>query len=131
MSKARAKGRRVEHLVVALHTDIGVEAERMPLSGSLGGKYRDDVLIAGTVRAEVKARKNGEGFKVLETWMKDCPLLFLKRDRVAPMVVMTAELYQELAKARWGIDTSGHLSHIVKHAAHTNTHGGSDDGIAR
>lgn len=101
MSKSKAKGTRVENLIVKLHTDIGVEAERMPLSGSLGGKYSDDVLIAGTVRAEVKARKDGAGFKVLETWMKGCPLMFLKRDRQEPMIVMTASLYKELAACRW------------------------------
>lgn len=102
MSYAKDKGRRAEHAIVKLHTDIGVEAERMPLSGSLGGKYSDDVLIAGRVRAEVKARKSGTGFKTLETWMKDCPIMFLKRDRVAPLVVMTAAMYQELALAHWG-----------------------------
>ena len=121
MSKARAKGRRAEHAIVALHTEVGVEAERMPLSGSLGGKYRDDVLIAGTVRAEVKARKNGEGFKTLEGWMKDCPLLFLKRDRVAPLVVMTAQLYQELAAARWALDISDTSRHIASQTDHTSS----------
>jgi Holliday junction resolvase len=103
VSRAKDKGRRAEHAIVKLHTDLGIEAERMPLSGSLGGKYKDDVLIANTVRAEVKSRKSGEGFKTLETWMKDCPIMFLKRDRVAPLVVMTAAMYAELALARWGI----------------------------
>lgn len=101
MSKSRDKGRRAENAIVQLHTDIGVAAERMPLSGSLGGKYSDDVLIAGTVRAEVKARKNGEGFKTLETWMKNCPIMFLKRDRVEPLVVMTAAQYRLMAAALW------------------------------
>lgn len=102
MSKAKAKGRRAEHAIVKLHTDIGIEAERMPLSGSLGGKYADDVLIAGTVRAEVKARANGAGFLTLEKWMKNCPIMFLKRDRAEPLVVMTAAQYRELALALWG-----------------------------
>ncbi|MCA2991181.1 hypothetical protein [Gemmatimonas sp.] len=102
MSRSKDKGRRAEHAIVKLHTDLGVAAERMPLSGSLGGKYRDDVLIAGVVRAEVKARKNGEGFKTLEGWMKNCPLLFLKRDRVDPLVVMTAAQYRIMAAATWG-----------------------------
>lgn len=104
MSKSKAKGTRVENLIVKLHTDLGIEAERMPLSGSLGGKYRDDVLIGGPegVRAEVKARKHGEGFKTLEGWMKDCTLMFLKRDRQPPLVVMDVALYRELAQLRWG-----------------------------
>ena len=101
MSKSKAKGTRTENVIVKLHTDLGIEAERMPLSGSLGGKYSDDVLIAGTVRAEVKARKNGEGFKTLETWMKNCPIMFLKRDRVEPLIVMTAAQYRLMAAATW------------------------------
>lgn len=106
MNKPKDKGRRAEHFIVKLHTDIGVHAERMPLSGSLGGQWSDDVLIDGSVRAEVKARKNGEGFKTLETWMKNCPIMFLKRDRAEPLVVMTAAQYRTLARALWAPGTA-------------------------
>lgn len=97
MSKSKDKGRRAEHFVVALHTNVGVEAERVPLSGSLGGKYSDDVVLPFG-RGEVKARKNGEGFKTLEGWMKDCAALFLKRDRQPCLVVLTQEAYVDLVR---------------------------------
>ena len=49
MGKAsRDKGKRRERQVVALHTDLGVHAERVPLSGATayqGGGYDVEVYI--------------------------------------------------------------------------------------
>lgn len=104
MSKSKDKGRRAEHAVVALHTAVGVEAERVPLSGSLGGKYSDDVDLPYG-KAEVKARKTGSGFKTLEGWMKTCAALFLKRDRAPFLVVLTQDAYVDLVKRAYGRDT--------------------------
>ena len=116
MSKSKAKGRRVEHLVVALHAAVGVRAERVPLSGSLGGKYSDDVDLPYG-KGEVKARKGGEGFKVLEGWMKACAALFLKRDRQPFLVVLTQDAYTDLVRRAYG-DVEGlavrrTVSHVV------------------
>jgi hypothetical protein len=130
MSRAKAKGRRAEHDVVNRHLAIGLHAERVPLSGSLGGKYSDDVDLPYG-KGEVKARANAAGWLTIKKWMKGCASLFLKEDRVPPLVVLRWDVYEELLTKAYGLDTSGHLSHIVNHAAHTTTHGGSDDGIAR
>ena len=46
--------------------------------------------------AEVKARAGGDGFKTLERWLGDNDLLFLRRDRSTPLVVMPWSLYQDL-----------------------------------
>jgi Holliday junction resolvase len=97
VSKSKDKGRRAEHDIVNRHLALGVTAERVPLSGSLGGKYSDDVDLPYG-KGEVKARKNGEGFKTIETWMKTCAALFLKRDRVAPLVVLTWDAYADLVR---------------------------------
>jgi hypothetical protein len=39
------KGRRLENLVANTLMSNGIPAERTPLSGSLGGKYRSDCII--------------------------------------------------------------------------------------
>jgi hypothetical protein len=101
VSKSKAKGRRAEHFIVAMHRTVGVPAERVPLSGSLGGKYSDDIDLPYG-KGEVKARKNGEGFKTIEAWMKDCQALFLKRDRQPPLVVLTADTYIDLVSKAYG-----------------------------
>jgi Holliday junction resolvase len=73
MSKAsRDKGARAERELVALHAEIGIRAEKVPLSGGTGyrGNGADvDVYAFGSnaapIVSEVKAGGNGEGFAVL------------------------------------------------------------------
>ena len=91
----RRKGDRIERQIVALHTDMGVKAERVPLSGAAGGSFSGDVDIyacgsdAAPMVGEVKARAGGQGFIVLEKWLADNDILFLRRDRVTePLVVL-------------------------------------------
>ena len=96
MGKAsRDKGQRRERQIVALHLDMGVKAERVPLSGA--SKYRGngadvDVYALGPDAAplvsEVKARASGEGFTTLERWLGEFDALFLVRDRAEPLVVL-------------------------------------------
>jgi hypothetical protein len=91
MGKAsRDKGARREIAIVARHRNIGVKAERVPLSGA--SRYRGngaDVDIypfgpdAAPLLCEVKARENGEGFKTIEAWLGDHDVLFLQRDQEA------------------------------------------------
>lgn len=94
-NKAKIKGDRIEREIVDLHKEMGIHAQRVPLSGAAGGAFAGDVLIID-MRAEVKARANGEGFKTLETWLGGNDLLFLRRDRELPFVVMPWVTYQKL-----------------------------------
>lgn len=87
---------RVEREIVNLHREAGVSAERVPLSGSAGGSFTGDIVIGEGIRAEVKARKDGAGFRTLEGWLGDNDLLFLKRDRKDPLVVMPWHIYIRL-----------------------------------
>lgn len=84
----RRKGGRVEREIVAALKAAGVPAERVPLSGGAGGSFTGDVVVAGRWRAEVKSRKNGAGFKVLEDWLGSNDMLLLKRNRAEPLVVL-------------------------------------------
>jgi len=92
---SRDKGNRVERKVVGLLAERGITAERVPLSGAAGGSYSGDVQI-GSLRAEVKARKSGEGFRTLEKWKGDNDLLILSRDRAEPLIVMDFELFTKM-----------------------------------
>ena len=82
-----------------LHRDMRVECERMPLSGALGGDLSGDLHIEKTFKAEVKARRDGEGFKTLEKWMGDNDILFLRRNNKKPMVAMSWDSYVEMVAA--------------------------------
>jgi len=93
LNRSRDKGNRIEREIVNRHLDAGIYAERVPLSGAAGGSFSGDLRI-GELRGEVKARRSGEGFKTLERWLGDNDLLFLRRDRSEPLVVMNWATYQ-------------------------------------
>lgn len=111
-NRSKQKGSRIEREIVQLHRDIGIDAERVPLSGAAGGSFSGDIEITyckfddpyephpkpdlHMLRAEVKARSNGQGFATLERWKGDNDLLFLRRDRRPPLVVMDWETYAKL-----------------------------------
>ncbi len=90
----RRKGDRIEREIVALHRELGVNAERVPLSGAAGGSFSGDVDVyahgadAAPLVTEVKARASGAGFATLERWLGDNDALVLRRDRAEPMVVL-------------------------------------------
>ena len=102
---SRDKGQRGEGQVVALHTDMGVKAERVPLSGA--SHYRGngadvDVYALGPDAApmvsEVKVRASGEGFTTLERWLSENDMLFLIRDRAEPLVVLPSRSWRRILK---------------------------------
>ncbi len=92
----RDKGARRERELVNKHLELGVHAERV------GVAYAPDHDIdlypfgrdAGALVAELKARKSGEGFKTLESWLAENDLLFLWRDRQDPMIVIPWRVWE-------------------------------------
>jgi hypothetical protein len=102
--RSRDKGNRTERALVRLLQDAGFGAERIPLSGSAGGKFSGDlsVPLLGIDRtAEVKARANG--FRELYRWLEGRSLLVVKADRREPLVVVPWRVAIEIATAaEWG-----------------------------
>jgi Holliday junction resolvase len=102
-AKSRTKGARIEREIIERLREIGVAAERVPLSGAShykGDAHDVDVYAWGRdeapLVAEVKGRKDGAGFKVLERWLGEYDLLFLRRDRDDPMVAMPWRVLERL-----------------------------------
>lgn len=104
MNRSKQKGDRIERELVQRHREAGIPAERVPLSGAVGGQFAGDLRIAGNLKGEVKARGGGDGFKTLERWLGDNDLLFLRRDRAEPLVVMPWTQYEELLRGKRPID---------------------------
>jgi Holliday junction resolvase len=110
MSGARHRrvGNVCEREVVDRHRDLGIKAERYPLSGSSrfrGSGHDVDIYAFGTdaapLVAEVKKRKNGAGFTTLEQWLGEFDLLFLRRNHADPLVVIPWRVWAALlAKVR-------------------------------
>jgi Holliday junction resolvase len=92
--RSRVKGDRIEREIVSRHAEIGIKAERYPLSGASrfrGSGHDIDIYAFGTdegpLVAEVKSRRSGAGFVTLENWGEyDC--LFLRRNSAEPLVLL-------------------------------------------
>jgi Holliday junction resolvase len=107
-ARHRQKGNRIEREIVDRHIEIGVHAERYPLSGASrfrGSGHDVDIYTFGRdeapLVAESKARKNGAGFVQLEAWLGEFDLLFLRRNNADPLVLLPWRVWAALlAKVR-------------------------------
>jgi hypothetical protein len=91
---SRSKGARIEREIVAIHDEIPCPAEKVSRSGYTG----EDLVIADEFSAEVKARS--EGFKLLDRWLGDNSLLFIRKDGIRyPGVYMPWRVYAQLMAA--------------------------------
>jgi hypothetical protein len=108
-AKSRTKGARIEREIIERFRAIGVHAERVPLSGAShykGDAHDVDIYAFGRdeapLVAEVKGRKDGAGFKVLERWLGEYDLLLLRRDRDDPMVALPWRILERLiGRGKW------------------------------
>ena len=95
--RSRDKGNRAERAIVAFLQDRGFAAERVPLSGSAGGKYVGDVtipLLGRDMCAEVKVRAHGFSHY---SWLDGREILIVKQDRREPLVILPLRLAAEIA----------------------------------
>lgn len=103
---SRNKGNRVERELVNKLKDVGFDTVRVPLSGAAEG-FKGDINInissRETLIAEVKARKDGAGFKQLEDWKGDHDYLFLKRNNCDPMVAMDWDEFLRLLQLAYDV----------------------------
>jgi hypothetical protein len=96
--RSRNKGTRVERALVRYLQERALAAERVPLSGSTGGRFVGDLSLPllGVDRCvEVKCRANG--FRELYAWLDGRDLLIVRADRREPLVVLPLRLAAEIA----------------------------------
>ena len=92
----RAKGRRVEHLVVKMLQDMGLFARRQPLSGAIRD-FPHDVyakLPDGDLICEVKARAKPP--QVILNWLGKADVLFIKPNNAPFTVHMSEDTWRRL-----------------------------------
>lgn len=108
-ARSPVKGARVEREIVKLHRQIGVPAERVPLSG--GARYQgngEDVdlypfgLDAAPLCCQVKALNGPRGTKGITDALGDADALFLRYDAepghpaLPPLVVLPWATWERL-----------------------------------
>jgi len=94
---SRAKGDRFERAIVRLLQDHGIGAERVPLSGSAGGRYSGDISIPCLGRdLVVEAKSRGTGFRQLYKWLEGRDALITRADRCEALVILRLDLAAEI-----------------------------------
>ena len=97
---SKDKGNRAERALVRFLQEQSFAAERVPLSGSAGGRFGGDVTVPllGVDRTiEVKAR--AKGFVEIYRWLEGADLLVIRADRRVPLVVLPLRLAAEIGMA--------------------------------
>jgi hypothetical protein len=102
MNRSKERGAAAVREVQQLHRRAGIDCEAIPQWGRPGTAYDGDLIIRGDMRASVRARASGEGFRLVEDWLGRSDALFLKRDGVIPLVVLPFEQYRNLLARRQG-----------------------------
>lgn len=102
---SRQKGDRFERACVKELSDLGVWAERVPLSGAAGGTFTDDLYVEVCgVREQIECKTRARAWADLFGWLqapnhaKPPFCLFIKADRTPTLVVMTIEQFARLSK---------------------------------
>ena len=106
---ARQKGDRFERECVKLLLDSGVPAQRVPLSGAAGGMFSGDIhvtVLGRNEKAECKSR--ARAWSDLYGWLVDNFVLFIKKDREEPLVVLRLSDFIALAKGQKNGDPVDH-----------------------
>lgn len=98
---SRDKGARVEREIVNALQELGLAAERIPLSGAVKNRH----AAAGDLWCPVKnidrlieVKCRSDGFKQIYEWKSGHYALVIKRDRDTPLVIIDLEDFAELAK---------------------------------
>ena len=137
MGKAsRDKGLRRERAIVEVHTKCGIRAERVPLSGAThyrGNGADVDLYVRGVapLKAEVKARGEGNGFRTLERWLGANDALFLWRDRAAPFVVLPLHVWLEIVRRSARVDADADADRVERRRSMELGPVPSNDAVAR
>lgn len=98
---SKRKGSGYELEIVRDLQELGLAAEKMPMSGQLGGKYSGDVSVpvqGQDWRAECKRR--AREFGRINGYLGSNDVLFCRDDRSRTLVVMTIDQFARLAKGQ-------------------------------
>lgn len=96
---SRNKGARTERALVRLLQDRGFAAERVPLSGAAGGRFKGDIsvpVLGDDWLIEVKCR--AEGFREIYGWLAGNDALIVKADRQKPLIILPLDMAAEIIK---------------------------------
>ena len=96
-SKSKQKGYRTEYNLVKRFQVAGIDAKATgDENGALPDHPHDIKIKNPDMIVEVKARKNGAGFKTLKRWMGSADALIMHEDHEESLVAIALPLFIDL-----------------------------------
>jgi len=102
----RRKGNGFERGVVALLQERGLNAVRVPCSGSVKTSNKFDHDVSVTIHGidrRIECKRRARSFKTIDAMLADNYALVCRDDRSRPLVVMTIDTFTELAGDQSGM----------------------------
>jgi hypothetical protein len=96
----RRKGSGFEREVVALLQQLGLAAEKIPLSGSIkGGRFDHDVSVpVRGIDRRIECKRRKRAFATISKMLSDNYALVVRDDHARPLVIMSLQTFGELAR---------------------------------
>ena len=110
----RQKGNRFERGIVAALRDAGLDAFRVPLSGSMRGFKQDVIIRRPGSQLTIEAKSRGRGFTFIYKSIEGADLLAIKADRSEPLIVLRLADYAALLSQLDGAVSQQPASSIPK-----------------
>lgn len=105
---SRQKGDRFEREIVNLFQEHGIAAERVPLSGSAGGKFSADVSVPVLgIDRKIEAKIRKAGFAQVYRWLAGNYGVVIRADRSPALICIRLEDFARLAISASRLDVEG------------------------
>ena len=118
----REKGNRLERLAADIMRSYGLDAKRIPLSGSMDG-FKGDLEL--TVLATIligEAKSRAKDFSKLYQWLAANDFLVIKKDREEPLIVMDLRRFSRLLMELDDARVPKHKTSVEALVAFNNSH---------
>lgn len=101
--KSRRKGARYENEVIHDLNVLGIDAERVPLSGAAKGSYASDIRFGPALGWTGECKRFADGLTKLYHAMDQdgADVVFARADRRETVVCMSLETFRALAFDQW------------------------------
>lgn len=98
---SKRKGSGFELEMVKRLQELGLAAEKVPLSGAVKGSFDRDLNVSVPVQGQdwtAECKRRARQFKTIDAMLGANKVLFCRDDRSRPLVVMTVEAFATLAR---------------------------------
>ena len=97
-NSSRQKGDRAERQIVEMFRAVGLEAYRIPLSGSVAGFKSDVEVRIGARKLRLESKVKAKRFSMIYRWLIGNDGVVVKQDRNRPLIIIPLDEFASLLR---------------------------------